>query len=165
MKSRYAIASAELVSATPIAITYELVGTIEPTVFYKRYGPLPAVTGVRDQEGEWNVAGSRRVLNLSDGGHVREVITDADSPTFFAYDSHDFQKIFGKLVYGSRAEWTFSEAPGGTRIHWNYSFHPRPKRALAVRAIVRAFWGPYMHKVLKKIVREVEAEVDRRVSA
>jgi Polyketide cyclase / dehydrase and lipid transport len=161
MKRSYAIASAERVSSSPLAITYELVGSIDPTVFYTRYGPLPAVMEVREQQGDWNVVGSTRLLLLSDWGSVRETVTDADSPRFFAYDSQDFKKIFGRIVSGSRAEWTFTEVDGGTRIHWNYSFHPRPKYGPIVRAIVRTLWAPYMRTVLKKIVREVELEVSR----
>ena len=164
MKRRYAIASAELVASTPLKETFELVGSIDPTHFYKKYGPLPAVMEVREAKGKWNKVGSTRLLLLSDWGSVRERVTDVRTPTFFAYDSKDFQKIFGRLVYGSRAEWSFAEVPGGTLVHWNYSFHPRPKQALAVRAIVLFFWGPYMHKTLRKIVREVELEFAARTN-
>jgi Polyketide cyclase / dehydrase and lipid transport len=156
MKRRHAIASAEMVAPTPIKATYDFVGSIDPTKYYRRFGPLPAVKEVLDQKGTWNKVGSTRRLLLSDWGHVREKITDANSPTFFAYDSHDFQKIFGHLVYGSRAEWSFTAVAGGTSIHWNYSFHPRPKMTPAVEVIVGVFWAPYMRKVLRKIVRDLK---------
>jgi Polyketide cyclase / dehydrase and lipid transport len=156
MRPRHAITSTEAVAAAGVKATYDAVGAIDPTRYYRRYGPLPAVREVRDQTGEWDEVGRSRVLLLSDGGYVREYITDAESPDFFAYDSEDFQKLFGRLVYGSRAEWTFSPVPGGTRIRWTYAFHARPGMGASVRAIVRLFWAPYMRKVLKSIVGELE---------
>jgi Polyketide cyclase / dehydrase and lipid transport len=156
MRPRHAITSTELVASAGLKATYDAVGAIDPTHYYRRYGPLPAVLEVRDQTGEWNEVGRSRVLLLSDGGYVREYITDADSPDFFAYDSHDFQKLFGRLVYGSRAEWSFTAVPSGTRIRWTYAFHARPRMGGSVRAIVRLFWAPYMRKVLKSIVGELE---------
>jgi Polyketide cyclase / dehydrase and lipid transport len=157
MTRRYAIASAELVASTPLKKTYDLVGSMDPPRFYGRYGPIPAVKLVVEEQGKWSKVGSTRRLVLSDWSTVVEQVTDAKSPTFFAYDSSDFEKLFGRLIYGSRAEWSFAEVEGGTRIHWTYSFHPRPRQLVAVQGIVRLFWAPYMRHTLRKIVRALGA--------
>lgn len=149
-------ASADGVAQATPKQAFEISGPVDPAKFYPKYGPLPAVVGVEDQSGSWDTVGRTRKLVLSDGGHVIETITDAASPTFFAYELSDFQKLFGKLVKGARAEWRFERVTDGTRISWKYTYFPLPGAGLIVGAIVKLFWAPYMKKVLPTIVAEVE---------
>lgn len=152
-------ATADGVAAVPIAGAYERASAVDPARSYPKFGPLPAVVEVIDQTGPWDTVGRTRMLRLSDGGHVIETVTDADHPTFFAYELTDFQKLFGRLVEGARAEWRFTEVSGGTRIHWSYVFHPKPRAGWIVGAIVTLFWAPYMRRVLPGIIRAVEAQL------
>ncbi|MES2170504.1 MAG: SRPBCC family protein [Actinomycetota bacterium] len=135
---------------------WEIATPLTPVGYYPKFGPLPAVLEVRDQTGAWDAAGQTRQLMLSDGGYVIEHLVQVDKPETFSYELSDFQKLFGSLVSGARAEWEFSEAPGGTNIRWTYTFRPRRGAGLVVGAIVRLFWGPYMAKVLPGIIAEVE---------
>lgn len=136
--------------ATP-KVAYEIVVAADPPQFYPKYGPLPAVVQVRDQSGSWDTVGRTRRLMLSDGGHVIETITDAASPNLFAYELSDFQKLFGFLVSGARAEWRFERVESGTSIRWTYTFFGKPGRAWIVKLIVALWWAPYMAKVLPPI--------------
>jgi Polyketide cyclase / dehydrase and lipid transport len=152
-------------SATAVAVaqatpkqTYEISGPLDPTNFYPRSGVLPAVKAVHHQTGSWDTIGRTRMLMLSDGGHVIEAITDTDSPTYFAYELSDFQKLFGMLVASARAEWRFERVESGTRISWTYTFFGKPGRGWIVALIVRLLWGPYMTKVLPPIAREVSRQ-------
>ena len=126
-----------------------------PTRFYPKFGPLPAVVRVDGQPPTWDAPGFTRTLRLSDGGSVVETITDSDPGVFFGYDLTAFQRLFGRLVSGARAEWTFTAEGAATRIRWSYAFHPLPGRGLLVRAIVAAFWAPYMRRVLPSIVTAI----------
>lgn len=146
-----------VVTATPKQ-AWEISGPVDPTKFYPKFGPLPAVVAVRDQSGTWDAVGHTRTLMLSDGGHVIETITDADSPTFFAYELSQFQKLFGSLVSGARAEWRFEREEEGTRIRWTYTFFGLPGRAWIVKLIVKLFWAPYMRRVLPPIATEVDRQ-------
>ena len=152
-------------SATAIAVAqatpkqaWEISGPLDPTKFYPKSGVLPSVREVRQQSGSWDTIGRTRMLILSDGGHVIETITVADSPTYFAYELSDFQKLFGLLVAGARAEWRFESVDTGTRISWTYTFVGKPGRGWAVAIIVTLLWGPYMRKVLPPIAREVSRQ-------
>jgi hypothetical protein len=149
-------ATADAVAEVPLATAYERANSVDPAKQYPKFGPLPAVREVVDQTGSWDTVGRTRTLRLSDGGSVIEHITEADHPTFFAYELTDFQKLFGRLVEGARAEWRFTEVAGGTRIHWSYVFHPKPGAGWIVGPIVRLFWAPYMRRVLPGIVAAVE---------
>ena len=144
-----------LADATPKS-TWQCVARLDPAKFYPKQGPLPAVASVITQSGSWDTVGRTRTLGLSDGGHVIETITHANSPTFFAYDLTDFQKLLKGLVTGARATWEFTREEGGTRIRWTYTFHSRPGRGWIVAIIVRLFWAPYMATVLPPIAREAE---------
>jgi hypothetical protein len=142
-----------LADATPKAVWHTITALDAPT-FYPKRGVLPAVTAVRDQSGSWDTVGRTRTLMLGDGGHVVETITHANSPTFFAYDLSDFQKLFGWLVAGATATWAVEREEAGTRIRWGYAFHPRPGRRWIVALIVRLAWAPYMRIVLPPIAAE-----------
>ena len=144
----------QMAAATPKE-AYDISGPLDPTKFYPKSGALPAVVEVRHQTGPWDVVGQTRMLMLSDGGHVIETITDTDSPTYFAYELSDFQKLFGALVSGARAEWRFEREAGGTSIRWTYTFFAKPGRGWAVALIVRVLWAPYMRRVLPPIAWEV----------
>ncbi|MCU1411957.1 MAG: hypothetical protein JWR04_2664 [Rhodoglobus sp.] len=159
-------------SATAVAMAaatpkeaYEISGPLDPARFYPKSGALPAVVGVRDQSGTWDAVGRTRRLELSDGGHVIETITDTDSPTYFAYELSDFQKLFGALVTGARAEWRFDREAEGTSIRWTYTFFGKPGRGWIVSLIVRLLWAPYMRKVLPPIANEVSRQAAAQAKA
>ena len=144
--------------------TFAIVTPSDPTRFYPKFGPLPAVVAVRDQTGAWDAPGQSRTLELSDGSTVVERLTVVDAPHRFSYRLSDFTGMFGSLVAFAEAEWDFDANVAGTRIRWNYSFHAQPKRGWVVRLIVRLFWAPYMKKVLPGLIAEVArvANVKRR---
>ncbi len=135
---------------------FAVLAPIDPTLYYPKYGPLPAVVGVRNQSGAWDTPGRTRTLDLSDGGWVVETITRSEPPLHFDYALTEFQKVFGVLVSSALAEWSFEAEGEGTRIHWTYSFHGLPGRGWIVKLIVSLWWAPYMRRVLPPIVAEIE---------
>lgn len=156
MAKRETSATVDGVAIAPLEATWDISVPIDPTRFYPKFGPLPAVIEVRDQTGGWDAAGQTRKLMLSDGGSVIEHTVTMERLSLFVYELSDFQKLFGKLVSGARAEWEYLAVSGGTRIRWTYTFFPFPRAGWIVGAIVRLFWAPYMRRVLPGIIREVE---------
>lgn len=154
-------ASADAVTQATPKEAYDISGPLNPTLYYPKYGPLPAVIAVENQTGTWDTVGRTRKLKLSDGGHVIETITDTESPTLFAYELSDFQKLFGALVKSARAEWRFERVTGGTRILWTYTFFGKPGRGWIVALIIKLAWAPYMKRVLPPIAKAVEDAVKR----
>jgi len=145
-----------MLATTPLDWTWNVLVPIDPSRFYPKFGPIPATVAVREQSGPWDVVGQTRKLILADGGHVIETITDVEKEAFFAYELTDFQKVFKVLVDHARAEWTYTETPDGTLVHWTYTFIPRANRGWAVSLIVRLWWGSYMRNVLPEIIHEAE---------
>jgi len=159
MSTRGSTAIAELVASASRTQTWNVATPLTPVGFYPKSGLLPAVIEVRNQTGKWDAPGQTRQLMLSDGGWVIEHTMNVEPNDFFAYNLTDFQKVFGALVDHARAEWTFTDVPGGTNIRWSYTFVPKNSLAKPVlAAIVRLLWGPYMRRVLPGIVAEVERQ-------
>jgi hypothetical protein len=145
-----------MIASTPLDWTWSLIVPHDPTRFYPRFGPIPAVFSVREQEGPWGTVGQTRKLLLSDGGYVVETITDVEPESYFAYELSSFQRGFKQLVDSARAEWFYIPQPEGTLVRWTYTFVPKRGRAWLVRLIVRLWWGRYMHSVLPELVHEAE---------
>jgi len=159
MSTRGSTAIAELTASASRTQTWNTATPLTPVGYYPKSGLLPGVTEVRNQTGNWDQPGQTRQLMLSDGGWVVEHTMNVEPYGFFAYNLTDFQKIFGKLVDHARAEWTFTEVAGGTNIRWSYTFFPLNAGAKPVLAlIITLLWGPYMKKVLPRIVAEVERQ-------
>jgi hypothetical protein len=149
-----ASATVDIVVAARLAEVFATTVATDPPAFYPRFGPLPAVVSVSEQTDSFDVVGASRRLHLSDGGSVIETVVEVDAPRRHVYELSRFQKLFGSLVSGGRAEWTFAHDGEGTRIRWTYSFAPLPWRGAVVHLIVRLFWAPYMRSVLPPIARQ-----------
>lgn len=165
-------ATREGVTTAPVERAFRIGTPLTPVGFYPRSGPLPAVVAVHDQTGAWDAPGQTRRLELSGGGAVVETLVRVEPPGpidhtgTFVYELTDFRGPLRLLVRGGTAEWWYSAGGAsdgstqgrGTRISWRYTFHARAGAGVAVHAIVVVFWGPYMNRVLRGIV----AELDRR---
>jgi hypothetical protein len=135
--------------------TFAIMTPSDPTRFYPRFGPIPAIVKVEDQTGDWDAVGQSRKLTLSDGGTLIERLKVVDAPRRFAYELTDFTGFFGNLVAFAEAEWDFDASVEGTRIRWTYTYHAQPKRGWIVRLVVVLFWGRYMKRVLPGLIDEV----------
>jgi hypothetical protein len=135
--------------------TFAILTPSDPTRFYPRFGPIPAIVKVDDQTGDWDAVGQSRKLTLSDGGTLVERLKIVDPPRRFAYQLTDFTGFFGNLVAFADAEWDFDANVEGTRIRWTYTFHAQPKRGWIVRLVVVLWWGRYMKRVLPLLIDEV----------
>jgi hypothetical protein len=140
--------------------TFAILTPSDPTRFYPRFGPIPAIVKREDQTGAWDAVGQSRKLTLGDGGTFIERLKVVDAPRRFTYQLTDFTGFFGNLVAFADAEWDFDAAVEGTRIRWTYTYHAQPKRGWIVRILVRVFFSRYMKKVLPLLIDEV-----RRVTA
>lgn len=150
-------AVAKATVAAPPSTAFPAVTRVDPTAFYPRFGPLPAVVGVEGQSGEWDAVGQTRVLRLSDGGSVRETLETVDDPSRFAYRLTGFTGPFGRIVAEAFADWRFRSRGSHTDVEWSYAFTPRRGFGILVALIVRLAWAPYMRRVLPAIAEAAAA--------
>ena len=143
----------------PIDRAFEIIVPIDVPSIMPGYGPLPAVTGVENQTGDWDAAGQTRVVRLADDTTAREEMTLYDAPIRFGYTVSDWSGALRFLTNEAKGEWHFSEiAPDQTRISWNYTFAPRSIwTAWLLLAAVQFLWRGAMKQALRECVRQVES--------
>ena len=140
--------------ADPPERVFERVAPIDLSLIFKGWGPLPAVTGTRDQTGEWDHVGVSRTVLLADGSSAHEEVTAYNPPHHFGY-TVTFGNPFGAVVSDAAGTWWFaSAAGGGTEVEWTYAFAPRPGAGLLVELILAPLWRRYAQQVLAAIPSE-----------
>jgi hypothetical protein len=139
------------------APAFETIAPIDLALIFRGFGPLPAVTGTRDQTGPWDRVGATRTVELADGSEAREEITAFDAPQHFAYRVGRFTGVLRRLVTHADGAWWFSEIAGGqTHVRWTYVFQPLAGRRLLIRVAVAPLWRAYARRALARAVEEAE---------
>ena len=124
---------------------------------------LPGVTRTTGTTGAWDVAGSTRIVHLSDGTTCRETVRTATAPDYFAYRLTEFSsRIIRMLVREANGQWWFTDDGGGTRAKWTYTAEGRTLLAMPILfPVIRIMWNRYMSSAMKNIKARAEKEVMR----
>ena len=132
---------------------------IDLTSVFTGYGPLPAVTGVRNQTGPWDAAGQTRTVELSDGSSAQELLTGYEHPSHFSYTVSGFTGTLRFLTSRAHGEWWFNSVGSGrTHITWRYTFDARSVFLVPVLLfITKVLWRGYMRKALWLTQVQVES--------
>src|ERR1700722_13197919 len=85
-------------------------------VFSRRYGLLPPVKEVRGHEGVWGRGGETRTVGTTDGGAMRELLTEVDAPHSFSYRLDEISGPISPLVTSIDGQWEFTPYGTGTLI-------------------------------------------------
>jgi hypothetical protein len=124
---------------------------------------LPGVTRTTGTTGPWDVAGSTRIVHLSDGTTCRETVKTATAPDYFAYRLTDFSsRMVGRLVSEATGQWWFTDDGAGTHAKWTYTAESRSIFGLPILFfVIRILWHRYMTSAMKQIKSRAEKEVAR----
>lgn len=159
--------------AAPIERVFDVFMPMDLRKIMVGYGPLPAVTAIEDQTGDWDSVGESRIIRLADGHGMLEVLTAVERPERFAYTVSELTNILRFLVTRFHGEWIFEPVPDGpaaspapsapsvgpavTRATWRYSFEPRSLLTKPIAAFVLTqFWRPCMQQALELATAEIE---------
>jgi len=93
-------------------------------LFDRRFGPIPTIREVTDQDGEWATVGQTRTIHLADGGSMREELTDVSAPMSFGYRISGIRGPMRPLVAEAEGRWDFAADGDGTRVTWTWRLHP-----------------------------------------
>jgi hypothetical protein len=146
----------------PLEATFLAIVPIDLARIFRGLGPLPAVTGTREQTGGWDHVGASRIVELSDGSHAHEQLMAYEPPRHFAYRVDGFTGPLRRLVSHADGAWWFSDAGGGvTHVRWRYVFAPCAARASVVRAVIAPLWGVYERRALRLAASEAERATSR----
>jgi hypothetical protein len=90
---------------------------------FKARGPIAGIVKAHMIDGASPATGTRRRIELSDGGVIEESVLAWDRPARHTYRWTRGLRGVGKLLVRSgEGDWIFRETAGGTRIEWGYTF-------------------------------------------
>lgn len=139
-----------------------------PGVFYDQLpsvvrdeAGLPGCTKTTGTTGPWDVAGSTRIVHLSDETYVRETVKVATAPHYFAYRLTDFSsRTIRLLVREASGQWWFTDEGSGTHVKWTYTAESRTRPAmLLLFPVIRILWTRYMRSSMRVIKTRAEQEI------
>jgi hypothetical protein len=145
--------SVEQSRAIPVDVQHAFDGTLPiplPTIFCRRYALLPPIKEVRGQVGTWGQVGQVRTVVTSDGGTMREVLTEVDAPRSFSYQLSHITGPMRPLVDSIEGRWEFTSKGTGTLITWRWTLHPRGVGAPFMPLIVK-MWLSYAKQSLEQL--------------
>jgi hypothetical protein len=124
---------------------------------------LPGVTRTTGTTGPWDVAGSTRIVHLSDGTTCRETVRTVTSPDYFAYRLSEFSsRVIRMLVREANGQWWFTDEGTSTKAKWTYTAESRTFLAMPILVpVIRIMWHRYMSSAMKIIKSRAEKEVMR----
>ncbi|MDQ6642551.1 MAG: SRPBCC family protein [Actinomycetota bacterium] len=132
------------------AFDYVLPAPLED-IFDQRFGPLPPIRSVEGPEGVWGTVGQARTIKLSDGGSMREELTDVDRPHRFGYRITELTGPLKPLAGSIDGSWRFDPVGTGVRITWEWTVHPASSVAELAMPLFGWLWKGYARQALEKI--------------
>ena len=139
--------------AIPVDVPYAFDSTRPmplPVLVCRRYALVPPITQVRGQIGSWGQVGQTRTVVTSDGGTMREALTDVDPPRSFSYRLSEITGPMGPLVDSIDGRWEFTSKGTGTLITWRWTLDPRGLGA-PVMPLITAMWLRYASRALERL--------------
>jgi hypothetical protein len=142
----------------------------ERIVFYKELDTVlrdeagfAGVTQCTGTTGPWDVAGSTRLVHLSDGTTCRETVKTSTAPDYFAYRLTEFSsRAVGGLTREATGQWWFTDDGSGTHAKWTYTAESRTILALPILfPVIKILWHRYMRAAMARVKARAEKEVMR----
>jgi hypothetical protein len=146
--------------AIPVGLQQAFEGTLPlplTTIFSRRFALLPPIKEVRDQHGAWGQSGQSRMIITSDGGTMRESLTDVQPPHSFSYRLTDITGPLRPLVESIDGRWEFAPKGTGTEITWRWTLHPR-RAAPVVLPLITMMWRGYARQALELLSEQLLAQ-------
>lgn len=144
--------------AAPVEIVFEAALSLPlPQLYAHRFGPMPPIVAVRDQQGAWDTPGQTRVFVTSDHGEMREEMLAIDSPRGFTNRLTVLKGPFWPVVATVEESWSFRQADSGTEATWEWNMLPRSQASRLLLPVVGRFWLGYAGRVLEQLSTEVAA--------
>ena len=124
---------------------------------------MPGVTKTTGTTGPWDKPGSTRIVHLTDGNTVRETVTSATAPDYFAYRLTEFTNpMIRMLVKEARGQWWFTDSGEGLHAKWTYTAESKNALGgLLIVPVIKILWHRYMQAAMKVTKDRAEAEVAR----
>ena len=132
----------------PVALT-EILG--------RWWGPVPPVTQVLGQTGEWESVGQTRTIRMAGGASMHEEMTSVDRPRSFAYRLTDITGPMSLLIEHVLGEWMFAPAAGGTEVTWRWNIQRKSPLTSWLLPLFARAWQGYAGQGLRALSDKLTA--------
>ena len=140
----------------PVSTVFEAALSLPlPQLYRRRYGALPPIVEVHDQQGTWDTPGQTRVFVTADRGRMREEMLSIDPPHRFSNRLTVLAGPFRPLVATIEESWTFRELGTGTEAAWSWTLFPRSAVGALFVPLVGRLWLGYARGVLEQLSDEL----------
>ena len=100
--------------------------------------------------------GQSRTVVTTDGGTIRELLTEVDAPHSFSYLLSDISGPMRPLVDTIDGRWEFATQGTGTLITWRWTLHPKGLGAY-VMPLIALMWRGYARQALELLSEQLLA--------
>lgn len=144
-----------VVAAPPETVFEAALSLPLPRLYSRRYGPMPPIVDVREQQGPWTTPGQTRVLVTADGGSMREEMLTLQRPHRFSNRLTVLGGPFRPLVATVEEVWSFRPVGTGTEATWEWNLYARSAATRLLTPLVARLWRGYADRVLDQLAAEV----------
>lgn len=142
--------------AAPVEVVFEAALSLPlPQLYSRRYGPMPPIVDVREQQGDFDTVGQTRLVVLADRGTMHEEVLSIDRPHQFSNRLTVLTGPFRPLVATVVESWSFQDVGGATEATWRWTLHPRTALSRPLLPVVARLWRGYARGVLAQLAAEV----------
>lgn len=146
----------------PVGVVFEATLSLPlPQLYARRFGPLPPIVAVHDQQGNFDQPGQTRVFDTADGGAMYEELLDIDVPHHFTNRLVVLKGPFRPVVRTVEETWSFRPEGAGTTATWEWNLYPRSPLTRPVAWLVSRFWLGYARAVQQQLADEVAGSASR----
>ena len=143
-------------ASAPAAFDYTLPIPL-PEIFRRRFGIIPPIKEVKDQDGIWSHAGQTRTVVPVGGGSMREQLTAVSRPHSFDYVLTDLRGPMSLVASEARGQWVFTTVGAGTEITWRWSITPRSAASRLLMPIFTWSWRGYARRAMDGLADRLES--------
>ena len=120
-----------------------------PDIFGHRHLAMPPIVRVEGQDGVWGrEVGQTRTIHTSDGGSLRETLTDLDRPHRFGYRIDQVGGPMRPLVDHLEGAWEFTPSGSGTSVTWSWEITPSSPVTAPLVGLIGRMWHGYAREAL-----------------
>lgn len=129
-----------------------------PALFSRRFLAIPPIRSVSDDGTPWRTVGQQRMIELADGGRLRETLMAVDEPRSFAYHLDQVSGPMRLLIQSVEGRWLCEPVGTGTRVTWTWDLTPTAAAGRAAMGPFGRMWQGYARQALEHLEHALVAE-------
>jgi hypothetical protein len=149
--SGHRVEASRIVAVEPELAFDRLISAPLTEIFSRRFAAFPAIREVRDQPESWGVVGQTRTIVLTDGGRLRETLTEVDRPRSYSYVLDEINGPLRPFVTTVDGTWAVTAEGEGSMVGWSWTLHPKRAPGRLTMNVLGRMWKGYAERGLAEL--------------